>query len=87
MAKMAASGYDRTKAVKEFDDSKIGVKGLSDSGVTSIPAFFVHPPESLSELKASNTSTASIPVIDFFDVTSPTYRPKIVEQIKQAAKT
>jgi hypothetical protein len=33
----ATSGYDRMKELKEFDESKIGVKGLSDSGITSIP--------------------------------------------------
>ncbi|XP_059427824.1 1-aminocyclopropane-1-carboxylate oxidase homolog 1-like isoform X2 [Corylus avellana] len=79
----AASGYDR---MKEFDESKIGVKGLSDSGVTSIPRFFVHPPETLSDLKSSSTC-ASIPVIDFSGVNSATHRRKIVEQVKEAATT
>ncbi|KAE9465599.1 hypothetical protein C3L33_02493, partial [Rhododendron williamsianum] len=44
------AGYDRMKEVKEFDESKMGVKGLSDSGITTIPKFFVHPPETLSAL-------------------------------------
>ena len=33
----ANSTYDRMKELKEFDQSKIGVKGLADSGITSIP--------------------------------------------------
>ncbi|KAI3472087.1 hypothetical protein Pfo_029375 [Paulownia fortunei] len=41
---MATSvGYDRMKEVKEFDESKMGVKGLSDSGVSTIPRIFLHP--------------------------------------------
>ncbi|GMN75779.1 hypothetical protein TIFTF001_056277, partial [Ficus carica] len=43
-------GYDRMKELKEFDESKIGVKGLSDSGTASIPRFFIHPPETLADL-------------------------------------
>jgi hypothetical protein len=69
----AASGYDRKKELKEFDESKIGVKGLSDSGITSIPRFFVHPPETLSDLKSSSTC-ASIPVIDLSGVNSAAHR-------------
>ncbi|XP_059463301.1 1-aminocyclopropane-1-carboxylate oxidase homolog 4-like [Corylus avellana] len=82
----AASGYDRKKELKEFDESKIGVKGLSDSGITSIPRFFVHPPETLSDLKSSSTC-ASIPVIDLSGVNSAAHRRKIVEQVKEAAAT
>jgi len=82
----AASGYDRMKELKEFDESKIGVKGLSDSGITSIPRFFVHPPEILSDLKSSSTCT-SIPVIDLSAANSTTRRRKIVEQVKEAATT
>jgi isopenicillin N synthase-like dioxygenase len=82
----AASGYDRKKELKEFDESKIGVKGLSDSGITSIPRFFVHPPETLSDLKSSSTC-GSIPVIDLSGVNSAAHRQKIVEQVKEAAAT
>ncbi|KAK2635558.1 hypothetical protein Ddye_030350 [Dipteronia dyeriana] len=37
--------YDRAKDIKEFDDAKIDVKGLVDSGITTIPRFFLHPPQ------------------------------------------
>ncbi|KAH7845179.1 hypothetical protein Vadar_012574 [Vaccinium darrowii] len=39
--------YDWAKQVKEFEDTKAGVKGLVDSGTTTLPRFLVHPPESL----------------------------------------
>ncbi|KAL6138343.1 hypothetical protein ACLB2K_063626 [Fragaria x ananassa] len=86
----ATSGYDRVKEVKEFDESKIGVKGLSDSGITSIPQFFVHDPETLSDLKPSSKHTApTLPTIDLSHINSvtSTHRAGIVEQIKLAAST
>ncbi|KAK9990243.1 hypothetical protein SO802_025228 [Lithocarpus litseifolius] len=58
--------YDRVKDVKEFDESKMGVKGLVDSGITSIPNMFIHPPETLSTLKKPTSQTCtkkSIPLI------------------------
>jgi isopenicillin N synthase-like dioxygenase len=82
----AASGYDHMKELKEFDESKIGVKGLSDSGITSIPRIFVHPPETLSDIKSSSAYT-NIPVIDLSDANSTMHRHKIVEQVKEAATT
>ena len=76
------------KEIKEFDETKKGVKGLSDSGVATIPSFFVQPPEILATLKPSSTSayTDGIPIIDLSNVNSSVHRPKIVEQIREAAK-
>ncbi|XP_062004768.1 1-aminocyclopropane-1-carboxylate oxidase homolog 4-like [Rosa rugosa] len=84
-----SSAYDRMKEVKEFDESKIGVKGLSDSGITSIPQFFVHDPQTLSDLKPSSKRTvpATLPTIDLSHINSVNLRPEIVEQIKDAART
>lgn len=79
---------DRMKEVKEFDESKIGVKGLSDSGITSIPKIFIHPPETLADLKSSSKSSCSeIPLIDLSNLNSPVHRSKIVDQIREAAST
>ncbi|CAJ2632320.1 unnamed protein product [Trifolium pratense] len=79
--------YDRAKAVKEFDESKMGVKGLSDSGIKTIPQIFIHPPQTLSNIKSSSKKTTSIPLIDLSNVNSPNHRPNIVKQIKEASKT
>ncbi|KAJ8440795.1 hypothetical protein Cgig2_000683 [Carnegiea gigantea] len=62
--------YDRAKEVVEFDQTKAGVKGLVDSGIASIPRFFIHPPESLSTQEVEGESQGSsllieFPVIDF----------------------
>ncbi|KAJ7942885.1 1-aminocyclopropane-1-carboxylate oxidase-like 1 [Quillaja saponaria] len=62
--------YDRTEAVKQFDDSKIGVKGLVDSGIDSIPRFFIHPPETLSDLKPVSQFRPEIPTVDLSAVDS-----------------
>ncbi|KAL3536088.1 hypothetical protein ACH5RR_004549 [Cinchona calisaya] len=78
---------DRMKQVKDFDESKMGVKGLSDSGITTIPTIFLHPPETLRDLKSTSPTTAEIPVIDLSEVNSDTQRPRIVEEIREAAKT
>lgn len=81
------SGYDRVKAVKEFDESKMGVKGLSDSGIKTIPQIFIHPQHTLSDIKSTSKQTTSIPLIDLSNVASPNHRPNIIKQIKEAAKT
>ncbi|KAL7264755.1 hypothetical protein ACSBR1_002660 [Camellia fascicularis] len=67
----SSTDYNRMKELKEFNDSKIGVKGLSDSGITAIPKFFIQLPETLSTLKSSSFSTGSIPVIDLSNINSP----------------
>jgi hypothetical protein len=33
----AASNYDRKREAKVFDDSKAGVEGLIENGVTKVP--------------------------------------------------
>ncbi|KAM1738221.1 hypothetical protein ACFX11_014068 [Malus domestica] len=83
-----ATLYDRMKEVKEFDESKMGVKGLSDSSITSIPQFFIHDPQTLSDLKPSNKNdTTTIPMIDLSHINSAAHRPKIVDRVKSAAKS
>lgn len=89
--KMAAvdstsSGYDRIEEVRKFDESKSGVKGLSDSGITSIPKFFIHSPQTLADIKntkSSDQTTISIPIIDLSD----NNRTKLISQVKEAAST
>lgn len=57
--------YDRAQQVKQFDHTKHGVKGLVDSGLSSIPRIFIHPPETLQQLKPTTRLDAQpIPTID-----------------------
>ncbi|MCD9646055.1 hypothetical protein HAX54_035579 [Datura stramonium] len=73
---------DRLKELKEFDESKIGVKGLVDKGFTTIPSFFIHPEEPNTEPKTRSGYRHSIPVVDF---SAP--RATLVEQIRSASTT
>ena len=36
------AGYDRAKEVKEFKDTKAGVKVLVDSGILKLPRFLIY---------------------------------------------
>ncbi|KAK9074560.1 hypothetical protein SSX86_007158 [Deinandra increscens subsp. villosa] len=74
--------YDRLKELKQFDQSKIGVKGLADSGITAIPRFFHHPPENLPGPKPKNRPQLTIPVIDLSGE-----RSTVVEEIRRSSST
>ncbi|KAI6694183.1 hypothetical protein NL676_021893 [Syzygium grande] len=42
------STYNRYQELREFDETKLGVKGLSDSGLAKIPRIFVRPAEEIA---------------------------------------
>lgn len=73
--------YDRLKHLKEFDESKIGVKGLVDRGLSTIPSFFVHPDSSFPPTN-STRSRHTIPIIDF---SYP--REILVQHIRESASS
>ncbi|KAK9704897.1 hypothetical protein RND81_07G018500 [Saponaria officinalis] len=79
-----AKAYDRAKEVEEFDRSKAGVKGLIDSGISSIPRFFVHPVENLSG--GGCTTRVHFPTIDLGDEGS-TWGVRVVDEIRHACET
>ena len=83
----AAAPYNRAKAVKEFEETKVGVKGLVDSGIKAIPPIFVHPPKTLAELKRGFESESApvIPTVDLAAVQGS--RAAVVERVRQAAST
>ncbi|KAJ8899406.1 hypothetical protein K2173_018380 [Erythroxylum novogranatense] len=61
-----ASNYDKAKEVKAFDDTKAGVKGLVDAGVTKIPRFFIHPHGTVKSSQPEKGDVkAQLPLIDF----------------------
>lgn len=74
--------YDRLKEVKQFDESKKGVKGLVDSGITTIPQIFHHPPENLPGPKNKNRPVLTVPVIDLSGE-----RPTVIEDIRRLSST
>ncbi|KAK4258123.1 hypothetical protein QN277_007615 [Acacia crassicarpa] len=63
--------YDRLQELKAFDESKSGVKGLVDAGITKLPRIFIRPPEEIAAnegLRSQRDQTQfKIPVIDLKD--------------------
>ncbi|CAL1383218.1 unnamed protein product [Linum trigynum] len=73
--------YDKTQDVMAFEETKAGVKGLVDSGITTIPRFFIHSGQSPPQTTSSDIQP---PVIDM-----KTGRPReaVVSEIRGAAET
>ena len=77
--------YDRASELKAFDESKAGVKGLVDDGVSKVPRMFIQPPD--HNLRTSTTQF-EFPIIDLHGVDSdPVRRKEIVEMVREASET
>ncbi|GFZ10750.1 2-oxoglutarate (2OG) and Fe(II)-dependent oxygenase superfamily protein [Actinidia rufa] len=62
--------YDRLSELKAFDDTKTGVKGLGDAGITAVPKIFLHhPPENVPQPQPPPTHF-KFPVIDLAGATA-----------------
>ncbi|TVU12113.1 hypothetical protein EJB05_45740, partial [Eragrostis curvula] len=86
--KPATNGDDRLRELQAFDDTKAGVKGLVDAGITVIPSIFHHPPDSLDVISSPSSTTKDvvsvrIPVIDL----SAARREEVVARVKAVAET
>lgn len=86
----SSTTYDRFQELKAFDESKAGVKGLVDSGITKLPRIFIMPPEDLAAACVlfsghSAPTQFRIPVIDLKDIAGD--RPGAVAGVRQAAET
>ncbi|KAD2394400.1 hypothetical protein E3N88_41377 [Mikania micrantha] len=81
---MAFTGdnFDRKTELKAFDDTKSGVKGLIDSGITKVPRIFIQPPDDFP----LSTDHFDLPIINLHDFNSDHVRRKeIVNEIKEAS--
>ncbi|CAN1279548.1 1-aminocyclopropane-1-carboxylate oxidase homolog [Linum perenne] len=81
--------YDRLTELKAFDDTKAGVKGLVDAGITQLPRIFKAPPH-LLDISQPNFSPDDpefiFPIIDLEGVAqNPDKRKQIVEKVKDAS--
>lgn len=80
--------YDWAKEVREIDETKAGVKGLVDAGITNIPKLFHHPLKSLqSNPPHDGVPPLQLPTIDFEGLQSGggDGRRVVVDQIRKAA--
>ncbi|XP_027165601.1 deacetoxyvindoline 4-hydroxylase-like [Coffea eugenioides] len=82
------SGVDdgRIKDLKAFDDTKAGVKGLVDAGVTSLPKIFIRPPDELVEELNHGHSQAKVPVIDLNGIEIDDQLKSIVDGLRRASE-
>ncbi|KAL3725789.1 hypothetical protein ACJRO7_030768 [Eucalyptus globulus] len=80
--------FDRAQELKQFEESKLGVKGLLDSGLASLPPLFIHPPETLSDLRPARPRPCpgSIPTIDLSGCCDSARRPSVVGEVSRAAR-
>ncbi|KAL4337636.1 hypothetical protein AHAS_Ahas12G0130000 [Arachis hypogaea] len=83
---------NRLNDLKSFDETKTGVKGLVDKGLTKIPSLFHHQHDNTKSHKAADlcNSEHTIPVIDLEDVVvtkDPSKREGVVSRIREACKT
>ncbi|KAM6565308.1 hypothetical protein CsatA_024436 [Cannabis sativa] len=79
------SEYDRASEVKAFDESKIGVKGLVDAGITQIPRFF-HKSKH-DDIPVLRDAQFSIPIIDLEGLDGDRVRRReIVDRVREASE-
>ncbi|KAE8712420.1 1-aminocyclopropane-1-carboxylate oxidase-like protein 1 [Hibiscus syriacus] len=77
--------YDRQSEVKAFDDTKAGVKGLVDSGITKIPRIFINQDFILEKPSDSSGSQLSVPTIDLQAIREDsTRRAELIKQVESA---
>ncbi|XP_021290152.1 1-aminocyclopropane-1-carboxylate oxidase homolog 1-like isoform X2 [Herrania umbratica] len=79
--------FDRASELKAFDDTKAGVKGLVDAGITEVPRIFHQPPDKIQKTSVSGDTQFSIPVIDLEGVKKdPITRKEIVEKVGNGSR-
>ncbi|GMJ01964.1 hypothetical protein like AT1G06620 [Hibiscus trionum] len=79
--------YDRISELKAFDDTKAGVKGLVDGGITKVPRIFHQPPGKLKKFPVANDTRFSIPVIDLEGAKKdPITRKEIADKVGDASR-
>ncbi|OMO95486.1 Oxoglutarate/iron-dependent dioxygenase [Corchorus olitorius] len=79
--------YDRASELKAFDETKAGVKGLVDAGITELPPIFHQPADKIQKYPVLRDTQFSIPVIDLERVKEdPSIRKEIVDKVGNASR-
>ncbi|KAK6161355.1 hypothetical protein DH2020_004736 [Rehmannia glutinosa] len=78
---------DRISELKAFDETKAGVKGLVDAGITKVPRIFVSQPDDFAKpVDPSKVESNIIPLIDIDAVEKePILRRSIVDRVLDAS--
>ncbi|KAG5106833.1 hypothetical protein AAZX31_15G240800 [Glycine max] len=82
------SSYDRKSEIKAFDDSKTGVQGLVENGVTKVPLMFYSENSNLNDgVTGASYSKISIPIIDLTGIhDDPILRDHVVGKVRYACE-
>jgi isopenicillin N synthase-like dioxygenase len=77
--------------MQELDASKMGVKGLVDSGLLKLPRIF-HDEKRIRDTNPTTAVSApphnySMPIVDFSGIEIPDRRQEIMEQVRDASET
>ncbi|CAN1279570.1 1-aminocyclopropane-1-carboxylate oxidase homolog 1 [Linum perenne] len=75
--------YDRLAQLKAFDETKAGVKGLSDAGITQLPPIF-HIPSHLLDCRPTASSKHPNFVFPIIDLEGAK-RKQIVDQVRDSS--
>ncbi|MCD7449687.1 hypothetical protein HAX54_001116 [Datura stramonium] len=79
--------YDRKAELQAFDETKAGVKGLVDAGITKVPRIFVQPSK-IEDSKIHSNKKFSFPIIDLDGIKEdPIKRKKIIQEVGHASET
>lgn len=81
--------YDRIIELKAFDETKSGVKGLVDAGITKVPQIFIQPTDhnTIPSINPSQTQF-NFPLIDLDGIkTDPIRRRKVLEKVMEASES
>nr|AFK38498.1 unknown [Lotus japonicus] len=84
------SKREQEQQLKAFNDTKAGVKGLVDAGITTIPQIFIAPPTDGSKTSASPSTHShfQIPIIDLENLQGHVAERKdIVKKVQVASET
>ncbi|EPS65191.1 hypothetical protein M569_09587, partial [Genlisea aurea] len=76
--------FDRNSELTAFDETKSGVKGLVDAGITRVPKIFHSPPDAHEH---DPNLSDDIPVIDLDGIHDPDKRNHAVDEIREACRT
>ncbi|KAM3341444.1 1-aminocyclopropane-1-carboxylate oxidase 1 [Capsicum galapagoense] len=81
--------YDRKAELQAFDETKAGVKGLVDGGVTEVPRMFVQRSQTEdSTIRSNKKLLIKLPIIDLDGIKEdPIKRKKIVQEVGHASET
>ncbi|KAG4210306.1 hypothetical protein ERO13_A02G037800v2 [Gossypium hirsutum] len=83
-----SNNYDKEKELKAFDNSKAGVKGLVDAGITKVPRMFIRSDISSNTLETTKKTQYNIPVIDLQGIEDDPRRHKeISDEVRHASET